>query len=1455
MADTTLNGRSLFALAELIEQADFPLADYLPTSTIAAVFSSLYYTDAAILDSGDNVVIDLVLVFDGELVLAPPGCDAFSLVFAPGGQGLASVHCEILLGPDYSIAMREAAIALRVSEKVLRDAATSGPAEIFISGDITFSPDGIVVDRYKGGALAPAYLCGTQIQVEAEGVLPVFGEAGRPIYVTPDFSGLAIDSLTVRIPAETLKLDGGGTLEFEMLESAIGTTGFSGTVNVSWDSNGTDLQPSGSLLGFPFRFLSFGLDIDQNAILSASLLLEVRVEALETGAQAKWLGLEVAFGAEGSFSATFTATADFEFAEVLTLTATQMRLEESGGVWSFFLSGSARALLPGAEWPAIAFQDLGVSSAGEIILPDGGGIALSQPVSVTWYFVRLTLTKFRFGRPKGSTTKLQLALSAEIVLLEGLPAGASVDGLVAEWDPAVAAPPDIRFDGIGFSFGVPASFSASLSASYHNEAGDAVFRGRGSMAIPALDMEISVCVVVGQDTVAGFPYLYLFADAKLLPTGIPIAQTGLSIYGFQGLLAYNMALAIDMDAPADKRYYKLFSRPPIGITDLTKWEKRQGKNALGFGIVIGTMDRGFCLHAKGLIVIAFPDLTILLQSQADFLKIKPELGTTEEGSLESLMVYASGDPSLSLDVTANWSLAPAYAVEGQARAFFAFEDMSAWYVELGQDKDGKRITAEAVQWGGEWLFTAGFWLRIDAAGFVTGAQVDLDLHAESGGFFVDVGGYCRGAMGIHWEPLQWEGMLAMSVRMGAGYKGVTISVALSGTARARMSRPFDVLVSVEACIHALFWDICRGFDFAWQQLDPPVLTSALRDASATPRDWTVYETTTGDTASLETGVVSLDISGAQQPTIQPHSFLSLNFGKPMIDDTGLFNEAVALADSGYVTIGAGSGYSAAYHLKSLTLIRDPDGAAEPFTLWGTWEQDTLEPNRVLNLFSSERFGDDGSLTTSYVSSITIDYCDQPEDTLVCVPLDGVSPGYGILPEGSLYRWTRGVPQAPREFLGTGIVLGAGDKLQFDIRTDVDQITVKASSLPGWVPATQDFVIDKNSAGLFDASIYNWRLLSLCYLQGHHAQAWSVTTRSGGLLTGSEAWTVGDDALVLPPNETFELRVAHSASLKDPKGHVTTPIDATTVMRFHTSGPPGYRGALESYISSLYPKAGARPVYTGYDLAVTFVDEYVRLLYTSAGTRLVYRLYDAKGRLVTDGTGGLSLAPVVASGPMTQPASMQYWQAVYEENAVKDCVPDITFETTSENVLRLDAGLALSPNSQYVAQVVEEETPDVPLVEWGFATSRYALFTDLVQTEAEIAAPVTTAAALTGTSFDALVRQCGMATIDYAEHFKLTPILAAGGTACVALLLEAPEPLEFGTRLSVKVAGTRTIAYANADSTRGFVLRANGGTWPLKTVRVELTWLRDAGAGVLKLTVRGDSSAEFVALKVNLKGAR
>ena len=226
-------GRAIYPLSDLISAADFPFAEYIRSDVFPTVFDRLYYTEASAYEQDGNVVFDLHLVFEGELDLAPPGCDAFALVFGSADEEWTAIHLELTIGPEFAATIHEATVGIRMLDQVLSDVDSGRPALIEFQGDLVFSPEGIVFENATGASLGPAYLCGTKIIVEADDVRPVFGVIDPPLFITDDaFQGLTFDQLAVTIPPEYLTTDPGQSLQIEITECAISTSGFTGSTSV-----------------------------------------------------------------------------------------------------------------------------------------------------------------------------------------------------------------------------------------------------------------------------------------------------------------------------------------------------------------------------------------------------------------------------------------------------------------------------------------------------------------------------------------------------------------------------------------------------------------------------------------------------------------------------------------------------------------------------------------------------------------------------------------------------------------------------------------------------------------------------------------------------------------------------------------------------------------------------------------------------------------------------------------------------------------------------------------------------------------------------------------------------------------------------------------------------------------------------------------------------------------------
>lgn len=111
-------------------------------------------------------------------------------------------------------------------------------------------------------------------------------------------------------------------------------------------------------------------------------------------------------------------------------------------------------------------------------------------------------------------------------------------------------------------------------------------------------------------------------------SAIPLGGTGFGIYGFIGRFVTNGTRDFSSISETDpvERELAWYATPV-----LQKYTEQVGQNAIGFGVVVGTMpDTGFSFNATGMLTIGFPDISVVLSIDAKFMK-KPELSVGEDG--------------------------------------------------------------------------------------------------------------------------------------------------------------------------------------------------------------------------------------------------------------------------------------------------------------------------------------------------------------------------------------------------------------------------------------------------------------------------------------------------------------------------------------------------------------------------------------------------------------------------------------------------------------------------------------------------------------------------------------------------------------------------------------------------------------------------------------------------------
>ena len=167
----------------------------------------------------------------------------------------------------------------------------------------------------------------------------------------------------------------------------------------------------------------------------------------------------------------------------------------------------------------------------------------------------------------------------------------------------------VEIRGLGVAVSIPGVLEGS---------GTARINADGSVSA-TLDVEVVAAGLSAQAALELKPesaYVAIGVQV-MLPVGIPLANTGLGIFGFVGQFVSNgkrtLVVPINEDpVQAELDWY-------VAEFDL-KWGPEPGQWALGLGVVIGTLpDMGFTFNAQGMFVVTFPDPSVILGIDAKLL--------------------------------------------------------------------------------------------------------------------------------------------------------------------------------------------------------------------------------------------------------------------------------------------------------------------------------------------------------------------------------------------------------------------------------------------------------------------------------------------------------------------------------------------------------------------------------------------------------------------------------------------------------------------------------------------------------------------------------------------------------------------------------------------------------------------------------------------------------------------
>jgi len=702
---------------------------------------------------------------------------------------------------------------------------------------------------------------GAKLDVSTTTNIPEATAAGYPV----DFVGLYVQSATIGFNNFGTDDPNHVSASITGTNLLIGTGGVSGTITLA--DSGILYRKFGN---FSIELDAFSLTFLQNAITVCSITGAITLNNYTTNGQPSKISIQAQFKDSGDFSITATPSANFPpitLPGVFTLAIRQLVVGEQqpkgyyvqvAGTLSFIADIPVLGdILP----KNINITKLRIWDDGSI---DFVGGAIKLPVAFTLNIgpVKMEVKNLSIG----SYSKMLNGVSRNYCYFgfDGMintgNAGVDVGGNGIKFYFTVDDGPDkpfdsfIRIDQIVIDLTIPGNAQPSdadfilkgyLSVSNPNpnvpsSTAGTEYAGSVSVTIPKLGLSGSAGMRLNPSVPA------FLVDVSLdLSVPIPLASTGLAIYGFRGLIGEHYLPSKSATTPPlpDTAtwwdYYKA-KNVPDGLEgiEIDKFADEPGFS-IGAGITIATdYDGGFTFSTKLFLLLGIPDV-ILIQGQAGILQDRIGLNDKTDPPFSALIAIDStsftGDLSVNYNLPSDSSVkGDIFSLQGSMDMAFFFNNASGWYLDLGKDQPtSARIQAKVLT-----LFKGYSYLMISAQGFKVGAGASYSFNHSIGPVGVNLSAALDMSAFVSFKPVQAGGAIGVSGEAYLKFFWLKVGAGLGIALAVEAPHPFNIKGQLQIKLHVIFHTFSLSLPFSWSfnsnkaPLLAPVPILQLPDAAA-----------------------------------------------------------------------------------------------------------------------------------------------------------------------------------------------------------------------------------------------------------------------------------------------------------------------------------------------------------------------------------------------------------------------------------------------------------------------------------------------------------------------------------------------------------------------------------------------------------------------------------------------
>ncbi|KHK99937.1 hypothetical protein LK09_01015 [Microbacterium mangrovi] len=285
----------------------------------------------------------------------------------------------------------------------------------------------------------------------------------------------------------------------------------------------------------------------------------------------------------------------------------------------------------------------------------------------------LRIFGFRVSRDNPMFVEVQFGIGLEIGIL-------TIDTATVRAAFSGDGTPDISISRLSATLDVP----GVLHGTGYVAISDTQISGGFDVSVTSVNIRIAATLTIHPDPSGGPAIGILFGAAVEFPAPILLGSSGLGIYGFLGGMGINFARSYDAAAELPALDWAIRHLHDDDLFTDQAWHYNRDDYSFGAGLVLGTVDGGFTLNLKGVLLISVPGPEITLLALANVLSPSlPELGGDTSATIVAVIDLDFGRGTVLVALRIQYDVGSLLSVTVPVTAFFDTRNTEHWYVELG----------------------------------------------------------------------------------------------------------------------------------------------------------------------------------------------------------------------------------------------------------------------------------------------------------------------------------------------------------------------------------------------------------------------------------------------------------------------------------------------------------------------------------------------------------------------------------------------------------------------------------------------------------------------------------------------------------------------------------------------------------------------------------------------------